>query len=103
MQPRPTPRFASPYASILRHRATALRSFAGTLDQLLVTHIGAEELPSSAAHTESRHWILRQHLLDHNLHQLHRAADELREVAHQMWQAADSLELAHISTMPPGV
>ena len=92
----------SPNASILRHRATALRAFAGTVDQLLVTRIESEELSDHAGPNGSKQWYVRRQLLDHNLHQLHRAADELREVAHQMWQCADDLDLAHGIAMAPG-
>ena len=103
MSSRPSHPPVSPTARILRHRATALRSFASTIDQLLVTRIDVAELSRPAAHADSRHWYLRRQLLDHNLHQLHRAADELREVAHQMWQCADNLEHSHSVAMTSGV
>ena len=101
MSSRPSHPPVSPTARILRHRATALRSFASTIDQLLVTRIDVAELSGWVA--DSRHWYLRRQLLDHNLHQLHRAADELREVAHQMWQCADTLEHSHNVAMTSGV
>ncbi len=85
----------SPNASTLRHRATALRSFAGTIDQLRVTHIDEHEALASSSSDNAGHWQVRRQMLDRNLHQLHRAADELRDLAHRMWQCADGLELAH--------
>lgn len=96
MSSRPLSPALNPNASTLRHRAIALRTFAGTIDQLLVTHLADYEPdPSLAAEPAAMEWQLRRRMLERNLHQLHRAADELRDVAHQMWQCADGLELAH--------
>ncbi len=103
MSSRPSHPSVNPTATILRHRATSLRVFASTIDQLLVTRIDVADLSPSVAHADSRHWYLRRQLLDHNLHQLHRAADELREVAHQMWQCADNLEHSRNVALTSGV
>jgi ABC-type transporter Mla subunit MlaD len=99
MSSRPPHTPVHPTASILRHRASALRSFAATIDQLLVTRLDSETLSRSAALADSQHWSLRRHLLDRNLHQLHRAADDLREVSHLMWRYADSLERSRTLAM----
>jgi hypothetical protein len=103
MSSRPPHPPVHPTANILRHRATALRSFAGTIDQLLVTRLDTETLTRSGVLADSKHWSLRRHLLDRNLHQLHRAADELREVAHQMWRYADSLERSRSLATTSGI
>jgi len=119
MPSRPSHPTLSPNASLLRHRAIALRSFADTIDHLLVTNIVDHELHCRHDVDRSHHrdhadegfggnvgpsrWQVRHQLLERNLHQLHRAADELRDVAHQLWQRADGLELAHNVALTPTV
>lgn len=100
MMPVPSPLAHTPLrpqASVLRHRAATLRSFADTIDRLRVTRLTDQEHAATDTTNESeaaRRARLRRRLLDRNLHQLHRAADELRDVAHRLWQYADVVEFA---------
>ncbi|HUF98308.1 MAG TPA: hypothetical protein VMM60_09265 [Ilumatobacter sp.] len=93
-----------PNAGMLRNRAATLRSFAETLEGLLVTQLplGDEVDDFSVGDRTPTH--LRHVLLQYNLQQLHRAADDLRVVAHQMWQDANGIELAHrVGSLPQQV
>jgi hypothetical protein len=79
-----------PYASILRQRAECLRELARSIERSLVMTL-------DDAATE-RAWVtprarLCEALLERNLHQLHEAADGLRDTAYRMHARAGELEL----------
>jgi hypothetical protein len=79
---------------VLRQRAAQLRSLAVAIERALVM-----TLPTDAGEqtwTGARAALCEQMLL-RNLHQLHQAADDLRETAFRFRQRADELDLAHRS------
>lgn len=71
-----------PFSSVLRQRAAHLFEFATKIDRALVTTL--DDPPTDLA----------RRLLDRNLHQLHLAADDLRDAAHRFRRRADELDLA---------
>ncbi len=71
-----------PYSSILRQRSTHLQHLASRIDRALVMNL--LDAPSE----------LDRRLLDRNLHQLHLAADDLRDAAFRFRRRADELDLA---------
>lgn len=71
-----------PYSSVLRQRAANLHDLAGRIERLLVMRL--DDAPSELA----------RRLLDRNLHQLHLAADDLRDSADRFRRRADELDLA---------
>lgn len=71
-----------PHSSVLRQRAAHLHELASRVERSLVMRLGAA--PSELA----------GRLLDRNLHQLHRASDDLRDVADRFRRRADELDLA---------
>jgi hypothetical protein len=80
-----------PHSSMLRQRASGLVDLAVTIERTLVL-----SLPD---HAERAGWSGRRarlcgSMLARNLHQLHRAADDLRVVAHRLRCRADELDLA---------
>lgn len=73
-----------PYSSVLRQRAAHLLDLAGAVERTLVMRL--DDAPSELA----------RRLLDRNLHQLHVAADDLRDAAVRLRQRADELDLAMV-------
>lgn len=71
-----------PYSSVLRQRAAHLNALAGRIEQTLVMRL--DDAPSELA----------RRLLDRNLHQLHLAAEDVRDAAAQFRRRADELDLA---------
>lgn len=80
-----------PYAAVLRQRAARLQDFARRVDGALVTALDPDVAPLPADTARAR---LCESLLARNLHQLHRAADELRGTAFRFNARADELDLA---------
>lgn len=80
----------------MRHRATGLRRFAEMLDGLTVLELagGALDEPPHQWSGDRDHWRLALRLLRHSQHQVHRAADDLRDIALQLWQRADDIDQA---------
>ncbi len=81
-----------PLSSVLRQRAAHLTDLAVSIERSLVT-----ALTDVAEHTtwSGRRARLCQEMLEHNLQQLHQAADDLRETAFRFRQRAEELDLAH--------
>lgn len=71
-----------PYSSVLRQRAAHLQELAAMVERTRVMQL--EGAPSELA----------RRLLDRNLHQLHLAADDLRDAAVRFRRRADELDLA---------
>lgn len=71
-----------PFSSVLRQRAAHLHDLAGRIDDAVVMTL--DDAPSELA----------RRLLDRNLHQLHVAADDLRDAARRFRRRADELDLA---------
>jgi hypothetical protein len=71
-----------PYSSVLRQRAAHLLDLAGRVERASVMRI--DDPPCELA----------RRLLDRNRHQLHLAADELRDSAGRFRRRADELDLA---------
>ena len=88
MQHPPT---AHPHSSMLRQRASGLVDLAATIERSLVM-----TLPDHAARSgwSGRRARLCESMLERNLHQLHRAADDLRTFAHRLRCRADELDRA---------
>lgn len=80
------------YATVLRQRAAHLLELATTIERSEVMR-----LPEGLAETgwSTRRAHLCEHMLEHNLHQLHEAADDLRETALRFRRRADELDAAH--------
>lgn len=79
-----------PQASLLRQRAAELRRLAGSIEgSIAVTLDGRLERcsPEPARRAE-----LCEAMLARNVHQLHRAADDLRDIAFRMSVRASELE-----------
>jgi hypothetical protein len=83
-----------PYSSVLRQRAHHLRDIAASLERALVTVLDEAAGPETWATRRAR---LCEQMLAHNLHQLHQAADDLRDLAFRFRQRADELDAAHRS------
>lgn len=82
---RPSPAPHHPQVSVLRQRAAGLRALAVTIERAGVLTL---DWPAGWG----RDATLYDRLLAHNLHQLHRSADELRTVAFGFARRADELE-----------
>ena len=78
-----------PQASVLRQRAATLRELAGSIERSIVMTL--EELAADVSWSSPR-TRLCEAMLARNLHQLHRAADELRDTAFRMNARAGELE-----------
>ena len=83
-----------PYSTVLRQRAAHLGALAASIERSLVM-----VLPESAGTDTwaSRRSRLCEEMLEHNLIQLHQAADDLRDTAFRFRQRADKFDLAHRS------
>ncbi len=81
-----------PYAAVLRQRAARLQHLARQIDGALVYTLDPEvvTIPTDTARAR-----LCERLLDRNLHQLHRAADDLRSTAFQFLARADEFDRHH--------
>ncbi len=81
-----------PESTQLRHRAADLRRLAASIERSLVMALddvgGADTWDTNRAR-------LCERMLSRNLHQLHQAADDLRESALRFCRRADELDLAH--------
>ena len=78
-----------PHASVLRQRAATLRDLAGSLERSIVTTL--DELTGADTWSTPRARLCEA-MLRRNLHQLHRAADDLRDTAFRMQARAGELE-----------
>ncbi|HZB40503.1 MAG TPA: hypothetical protein VE487_06045 [Ilumatobacter sp.] len=78
-----------PHASVLRQRAATLRDLAGSLERSIVTTL--DELTGADTWSTPRARLCEA-MLARNLHQLHRAADDLRDTAFRMQARAGELE-----------
>ena len=78
-----------PYASVLRLRAATMRELAGSIEQSIVMTL--DELAGDTTWSSPRARLCEA-MLARNLHQLHRAADELRDAAFRMQARAGELE-----------
>ena len=78
-----------PHAAVLRQRAARLHDLARRIDGACVMGLdpAAHTIPADTARAR-----LCETLLARNLHQLHRAADDLREVAFGFLARADELD-----------
>ncbi len=81
-----------PYSSVLRQRAGDLSELAASIERSLVMTLidGA-----SRSTWSGRRARLCNEMLEHNLQQLHQAADDLRETAFRFRQRAAELDLVH--------
>ena len=80
-----------PYVSVLRQRAECLRDLARSIERSLVMTL--DDVAAEAA-WDSPRARLCEAMLERNLHQLHQAADDLRDTACRMHARARELELA---------
>jgi hypothetical protein len=81
-----------PYAAVLRQRAARLQHLARQIDVALVHTLDPEVVTIPADTARAR---LCERLLDRNLHQLHRAADDLRSTAFRFLARADEFDRHH--------
>lgn len=81
----------SAYSPELRRRAEQLTDLSCRIEQALVTAIDASLVDVQWASPRGR---LCEQLLRRNLHQLHRAADDLRVTAMRFRERADELDAA---------
>lgn len=81
-----------PESSGLRRRAADLRRLAASIERSLVTALGDVGGTDTWDTNRAR---LCDRMLSRNLHQLHQAADDLRESALRFCRRADELDLAH--------
>ncbi len=92
-----------PYASVLRQRAGRLQELATAIEHALVMALDDGTL---ALHVSARRARLCEAMLARNLHQLHQAADDLRETAFRFRTRADEFDRAtagaRSGTHPPG-
>ena len=78
-----------PYASVLRQRAATLRDLARSIERSIVMTL--DELAGDQTWSTPRARLCEA-MLARNLHQLHRAADDLRDTAFRMHTRAGELE-----------
>jgi hypothetical protein len=78
-----------PHASVLRQRAATLRELAGSIERSILTTLDELAGPETWSTPRAR---LCEAMLTRNLHQLHRAADDLRDSAFRMQARAGELE-----------
>lgn len=78
-----------PYAAVLRQRAGRLQELARRIDGAVVHLLDPELAPIPDGSARAR---LCERMLAHNLHQLHRAADELRDTAFRFNARADEFD-----------
>ena len=81
-----------PDSSALRRRAADLRTFASSIERSLVTVLG--DVGRVEAWTTNRAQLCER-MLARNLHQIHEAADDLRDSALRFCERADELDLSH--------
>jgi hypothetical protein len=81
-----------PYSTVLRQRAAGLHELAAAIERSLVVALGSLDRPPEWTGGRAR---LCEQMLARNLHQLHRAADDLRDTAFRFRRRADELDLAH--------
>lgn len=84
---------ASSYAPELRRRADHLIGLAADIERALVLRL-PDVVDAQLTDQRGRRARLVNHMLETNLHQLHRAADELRHTALRFRRRADDLEAA---------
>ena len=82
-----------PYASVLRQRAGRLQELARAIENALVMALD-DEHALGAIPINSRRARLCEAMLARNLHQLHQAADDLRETAFRFLARADEFDRA---------
>lgn len=87
-----------PYASVLRQRAARLQELATTIEGSLVMALD-DEAELAAIPLHSRRARLCEALLARNVHQLHGAADELRDTAFRFLVRADEFDRAHLAVV----
>ena len=80
-----------PHASVLRQRAATLRDLAGSIERSIVMSL--EELAGDQTWSSPRARLCEA-MLARNLHQLHRAADDLRDTAFRLQARAGELDLS---------
>jgi hypothetical protein len=85
------PNERSSYSPELRRRAAHLAAFAQQIERSLVMTLD-DAAPTAGWSTPRAH--LCDEMLRRNLHQLHRAADDLRVTAMRFRQRADELDAA---------
>ena len=78
-----------PHASVLRQRAAMLRDLAGSIERSIVMTL--DEIGDDVTWSTPR-TRLCEAMLARNLHQLHRAADDLSDTAFRMHARAGELE-----------
>ena len=79
-----------PHACVLRQRAATLRDLAGSIERSIVMSLA--ELAGDPTWTSARAQLCEA-MLERNLHQLHRAADDLRDTAFRLQARAGELDL----------
>jgi hypothetical protein len=80
-----------PHACVLRQRAATLRQLAGSIERSIVMSL--EELSGDQTWSSPRARLCEA-MLARNLHQLHRAADDLRDTAFRLQARAGELDLS---------
>ncbi|NNE13059.1 MAG: hypothetical protein HKN41_12535 [Ilumatobacter sp.] len=84
---------SSSYSPELRRRADHLVELAAEIERTVVLRL-PDVVAAADAGWSGRRARLCEHMLETNLHQLHRAADELRHTARRFRQRADDLDAA---------
>lgn len=89
----------SSYSPELRRRAAELSELAGSIERSLVMTLVDRDVADADETTEATPWAanrakLCEAMLRRNLHQLHRAADDLRLTAMRFRERADELDSA---------
>lgn len=90
-----------PYASVLRQRAGRLQELARAIEDALVIALDDERSLGSIP-INSRRARLCEAMLGRNLHQLHQAADDLRETAFRFLARADEFDRSAHTRVVPG-
>ena len=80
-----------PHASVLRQRAATLRDLASCIERSIVMSL--DELAGDTTWSSPRARLCEA-MLARNLHQLHRAADDLRDTAFRLQARAGELDLS---------
>lgn len=87
-----------PYASVLRQRAARLQELAQAIERSLVMALDDEPM-LAAVPLHSRRARLCEALLARNVHQLHTAADDLRDTAFRFLARAEEFDRAQLALL----
>jgi hypothetical protein len=89
-----------PYATVLRQRAARLQELSRAIERSLVMALDDEPMLAAVPH-DSHRARLCEAMLARNLHQLHDAADQLRETAFRFLARAEEFDRVRVLTPRP--